>query len=158
MNQTTINAAPILEEDGRASDSMEAMIPMNLDPTFAQQLISLFGAPDLKRNGTNVNQSANPVSFNIPWSLAEQIYMHWCSSLISEDDSTHDLHLNDEDPDLRHIMDIELAMQLVEQEVHFFLLNIKLVSLISFQMIGVVWFRSYLKHSTLNLSEIDLLG
>jgi len=115
ISPPAVDTTPIMEEDGRASDDAEAMIPMNLDPTFVQQLISLFGAPNLGKNGTNVNHTANPVSFNIPWSLAEQIYLHWCSSLISEDDST----TNDEDADLRHIMDIELAMQLVEQEVNF---------------------------------------
>jgi len=114
MSQGAVNPAPILEEDGRASDDIEAMIPMNLDPTFVQQLISLFGAPNLKKNGTNVNHTANPVSFNIPWSLAEQIYLHWCSNIISEDDSAP--NNGDEDADLRDIMDIELAMQLVQDE------------------------------------------
>ena len=97
-----------------------AMIPMTLEPSFVNQLVSLFGAPDMKRNGP----SNRPVSFDIPWSLAEQIYMHWCASLVSEEEE-NDFTLTDENRELQSIMDVEFAMKIAQDEVpivpfHFF--------------------------------------
>jgi hypothetical protein len=91
------------------------MIPMTLDPSFVQQLIKLFGVPDLKaKRPLSANQSSS-VSFDIPWSLAEQIYLHWCSSLISKDEESEPTVADR--MELQDIMDFEFAMQLVQDEV-----------------------------------------
>lgn len=103
----------LLEEEVKVESG--PMIPMTLDPSFVQQLIKLFGVPDLKaKRPLSANQS-NPVSFDIPWSLAEQIYLHWCSSLISKDEES--AAATGDNGELQNIMDFELAMQLVQDEV-----------------------------------------
>ena len=114
------------EEDSvKIDDDGSAMIPMTLDETFSSHLIALFGdpRPNLRRAPTA------PAAFDIPWSLAEQIYSHWVSSLIDaqsdhgeagdeEADDQDAIYQTDvEESRLRDIMDFELAMQLVEEEV-----------------------------------------
>lgn len=93
-----------------------AMIPMTLDPSFVTQLVSLFGAPDLKTNGASSISTDSRVSFDIPWTLAEQIYMHWCASLVSEEDEAA-LAAEEENRELQSIMDVELAIKVAEDEV-----------------------------------------
>ena len=128
-DDTLVDTAPLSpQDDGRGSPT-EAMIPMKLDPSFVQQLISLFGAPSLSLNSKNNATAVTPVSFDVPWSLAEQIYLHWCSNLITEEDY-EDSQAANEDADLRNIMDIELAMQLVQEEVQCFILIRLIIKLI----------------------------
>ena len=113
---------PLSEEEVKVECG--PMIPMTLDPSFVQQLIKLFGVPDLKaKRPLSANQSSS-VSFDIPWSLAEQIYLHWCSSLISKDEES--ATATGDNRELQNIMDFELAMQLVQDEVSvplFFIYN-----------------------------------
>ena len=108
-------ASDLLEPCEEVKMNGESMIPMTLDPSFVQQLVSLFGAPVV--NGTPNPSNLPPSRFDIPWSLAEQIYLHWCSSLVSQNDKPVPT-IDPESKELQDIMDFEFAMQLVQDEVH----------------------------------------
>lgn len=115
--QQPVASPPLSEEEVKIEDG--ATISMTLDPSFVQQLVSLFGVPDLKTNRPfSSNSQSTPVKFDIPWSLAEQIYMLWCSSLISKDEEQSTI-VEGENRELQNIMDFELAMQLVQDEVNY---------------------------------------
>lgn len=116
---------PTSEEEERTDGG--AMIPMALDPSFVKQLVALFGAPDLKTGGSAPTSSNEPVRFDIPYSLAEQIYMHWCSSLIDEED---DERFEEESRELQSIMDIEYAMKIAQEEVSFIRFSLPCVLLL----------------------------
>ena len=104
------------EEDRMDGGGGGAMIPMTLDPSFVQQLVALFGAPDLNGEGTTQASSNAPVRFDIPLELAEQIYMHWFSSMISEENEER---LNEKSRDLQSTMDMEYAFKLAQEEVSY---------------------------------------
>ncbi|KAI9555738.1 hypothetical protein GHT06_018253 [Daphnia sinensis] len=108
----SVVSPPMPEEEVKVDEG--PMISMTLDPSFVQQLIKLFGVPDLKANRMSSTTRSNPVNVDIPWSLAEQIYLHWCSSLISEDEEIPTA--TEDRKELQNIMDFELAMQLVQDE------------------------------------------
>ena len=59
-------------ELAKMEEENDAMVPFVMDPTFAQHLSSLFGQPNI--TGRLPQQH---MSFEIPWALAEQIYLHW---------------------------------------------------------------------------------
>nr|CAG4640919.1 EOG090X07J8 [Eulimnadia texana] len=110
----TDSVAVKLEEEVK-EESTEAMIPICLDPQFTQQLISLFGVPE------TATQGSEDLQFEIPWSLAEQIYSHWCASLACRNSSAPQTEENDPVPNendaaFQTIMDMEYALQLAEDE------------------------------------------
>lgn len=100
----------------------EAMVPITLDPLFINQLIALFGPPDSQTDNCE-NSQKHPANFEIPWSLAEQLYLYWCSSLVKDDaeeipsEEESNYREESESRGLNNIMDIEYAMKLVEEEV-----------------------------------------
>ena len=115
-----VASPPLSEEEAKVDGG--ATISMTLDPSFVQQLVNLFGVPDLRANRPySSNNHSTPVKFDIPWSLAEQIYMLWCSSLISRDEEH--ATVEGEGRELQNIMDFELAMQIVQDEVIFVILS-----------------------------------
>lgn len=105
---------PLSEEEVKMDGG--AMISMTFDQSFIEQLVNLFGVPDLQTKKPSSNNQLNVFNFDIPWSLAEQLYLHWCSSLISKDQETSAI-VNDDQKGFQNIMDFELAMQLVQDEV-----------------------------------------
>lgn len=110
---------PLPEEEMKVEEG--PLVPMTLDPSFVQQLVKLFGVPDLKANRLPSTSQSNTVNFDIPWSLAEQIYLHWCSSLISKDEEMPTV--NGDSNELQNIMDFEFAMRLVQDEVNPFIFS-----------------------------------
>lgn len=115
LQSIPVGSPPSSEEGIKDDDG--AMIPMVLDPSFVQQLVSLFGAPDLKNGSVQSNQR---VAFDIPWSLAEQIYLYWVTSrvnLVSEEDELYESVQDEDSQELQQIIDMELAMQIVQDQV-----------------------------------------
>lgn len=108
----SVASPSVPEEEGKVDEG--PMISMTLDPSFVQQLVKLFGVPDLKAKRVPSTTRSNPANVDIPWSLAEQIYLHWCSSLINENDEMP--MVTEDREELQNIMDFELAMQLVQDE------------------------------------------
>ncbi|XP_057378037.1 uncharacterized protein LOC130700002 [Daphnia carinata] len=108
----SVVSPPLPEEEVKVDE--DPMISMTLDASFVQQLVKLFGVPDLKAKRVPSTTPSNPVNVDIPWSLAEQIYLHWCSSLISENEDKP--MVTEDRKELQNIMDFELAMQLVQDE------------------------------------------
>lgn len=115
LQSIPVDSPPSSEEEVKDDDG--AMIPMTLDPSFVQQLVSLFGAPDFKKHGS-AQPSNQRVSFDIPWSLAEQIYLYWVSSsLVNEEDEVNESFQEEDSQDLQEIIDMEYAMQLIQDQV-----------------------------------------
>ena len=105
----------IVATGSSAQDSMtdqdmknnDPMISMTLDAAFAKQLINLFGDPyagKCSRRSTATSKN----TFDISWTLAEQIYLHWLSSLYG--DGVGGAHVADATTD-----DFEFAVQLVQR-------------------------------------------
>ena len=114
----TLVAADSSAQDAMTEDmkNNEPLISMTLDHAFAKQLINLFGDPYAGKSSRRSTATGSN-TFDISWSLAEQIYLHWLSSLYDEDgdgDDDGDVHVADATTN-----DFEFAMQLVQQEVLF---------------------------------------
>lgn len=99
----------------------EAMVPITVDPSFIQQLVSFFGPLASPAKNPEIDSQKSPVTFDIPWSLAEQLYLSWCSSMVK--DTTEEVQSavtcvgENEGGEFNNIMDIEYAMKLIEEEV-----------------------------------------
>jgi hypothetical protein len=118
LQSIPVGSPPSSEEGIKDDDG--AMIPMVLDPSFVQQLVSLFGAPDLQNDSVQSNQK---VDLDITWSLAEQIYLYWVTSrvnLVSEEEELNESFQDEDSQELQQIIDMELAMQIVQDQVGIF--------------------------------------
>ena len=140
--QPVASASPQISEDEINIDD-GAMVSMSFDSSFIQQLVNLFGAPDLKTKKMSTENITKPVTFDIPLCLAEQIYMHWCSDMITKDEDLPQATEVDQS-ELKNIMDFEFAMQLVQDEVRHVLKRSHLVR----NYICVIFNRGMLKEKS----------
>ncbi|KAK6631801.1 hypothetical protein RUM43_013865 [Polyplax serrata] len=124
MTDVTNQSIPDKLDEQDSEEDEEETTPMKLDPDFFKRLIQLFGPVDTK--------AVSPI-INIPLSLAQQLYDCWVESVNKQvEDMQNDyvkMLMEDEllakafqeqefeykQPDLREIMDMELAMLLYKQ-------------------------------------------